>query len=60
MKPSKNSFDTDPHQPHDKLVKQILNDSQQVKALLQAYLPSALSAIIDFSYLRVQPNHYIG
>ncbi len=59
MKSSKNVFSDDLHQPHDKLVKNVLTDPRQVKALLQAYLPGALLAIIDLSCLQLQPNNYV-
>ncbi len=51
--------DYDVHQPHDKVVKQFLNDPSQVKDFLIAYLSKDLLAQIDLNYLKLQPNHYI-
>ena len=51
--------EADVHQPHDKIVKQFLNDPAQVKDFLIAYLPKNILVQMDLNHLKLQPNHYI-
>jgi predicted transposase/invertase (TIGR01784 family) len=46
------------HQPNDKLFKQAFADPATAAGFLEAYLPAALAAAVDWSSLRLEPGSF--
>ncbi len=46
------------HQPNDKLFKQAFADPETAAGFLEAYLPPALAAAVDWSALRLEPGSF--